>query len=139
MPTGGALHAALPSARKPVLIAGRSRFANRIRGRSMQTTSSEPQSEAEALRDRIWTFSQRGVIMLVFFFAGLFIGYQLWGQATVLQEKVVELTDRTQSLVKERDTERSRITLIERDKKELEQQLNDVRAKLAAAAAKEAQ
>ncbi|MEO8601539.1 MAG: hypothetical protein ABI629_03075 [bacterium] len=77
--------------------------------------------------------------MLVFFFAGLFVGYQLWGQATVLQEKVEELTDRTQSLVKERDTERSRITLIERDKKELEQQLNDARAKLAAAAAKEAQ
>ena len=103
----------------------------------MQTTRIEPESEAEALRDRIWTFAQRGVVMLVFFFAGLFVGYQMWGEATALQEKVEELTDRTQSLVKERDTERSRITLIERDKKELEQQLNDARAKLAAAAAKE--
>ena len=62
---------------------------------------------------------------------------ELRTQVAALTKKVEELTDRTQSLVKERDTERSRITLIERDKKELEQQLNDARAKLAAAAAKE--
>ena len=106
----------------------------------MQPTRLEGEgTEAEQLRERIWSFSQRGVVMAVFFCAGLFLGYQLWGQATALQEKVEELTDRTQSLVKERDTERSRITLIERDKKELEQQLNDARAKLAAAEAKAAQ
>jgi hypothetical protein len=89
--------------------------------------------EAEELRDRIWTYAQRGVVLAVVFCAGLFLGYQLWGQATVLQEKVEELTDRAQSLVKERDTERSKVTLVERDKKELERQLDDVKAKLAAA------
>lgn len=95
------------------------------------------QTEAEALdaqlRDKIWQFAQRGVIALVVFLAGLFLGYQFWGQATALQEKVDELSDRMQSLVKERDTERSRITLIERDKKELERQIEELRAKLAAA------
>ena len=72
--------------------------------------------------------------MAVVFFAGLFLGYQLWGQATALQEKVEELTERTQSLVKERDTERSKVTLVERDKKELERQLDELKTKLAAAA-----
>ncbi len=97
------------------------------------------QTEAEALdaqlRDKVWQFAQRGVVALVVFLGGLFLGYQLWGDATALQEKVEELTDRTQSLIKERDTERSRITLIERDKKELERQLEDARSKLAAARA----
>ena len=90
--------------------------------------------EAEQLRDRLWTYAQRGVVMAVVFFAGLFLGYQLWGQATALQEKVDELTERAQSLVKERDTERSKVTLVERDKKELERQLDELKTKLAAAA-----
>jgi ribosomal protein L12E/L44/L45/RPP1/RPP2 len=93
------------------------------------------QTEAEALRDRLWTFAQWGVIGLVVFMAGLFLGYQLWGQATKLQAQVEDLTDKVQSVVKERDTERSRITLIERDKKELERQLEELRAKVAAAPA----
>lgn len=103
----------------------------------MQPTRVEGEgTEAEQLRERIWTYSQRGVVMAVVFFAGLFLGYQLWGQATQLQEKVDDLTERTQSLVKERDTERSKVTLVERDKKELERQLDEVKTKLAAATGK---
>ena len=93
------------------------------------------QTEAEALRDKVWTFAQWGVIGLVVFLAGLFLGYQLWGQATKLQAQVEDLTDKVQSVVKERDTERSRITLIERDKKELERQLEELKAKVASAPA----
>src|SRR5215470_1868873 len=96
-------------------------------------------TEAEQLRERIWTYAQRGVVMAVVFFAGLFVGYQLWGQATQLQEKVDDLTERTQSLVKERDTERSKVTLVERDKKELERQLDEVKAQLAASTGKPAE
>lgn len=92
----------------------------------------QQQTEAEALRDKVWMFAQRGVVGLVVFLAGLFLGYQLWGQATALQVKVDDLTDKVQSVVKERDTERSRITLIERDKKELERQIEELKAKLAA-------
>jgi hypothetical protein len=106
----------------------------------MQPTRVEGEgTEAEQLRERIWTFAQRGVVMAVVFFAGLFVGYQLWGQATQLQEKVDELTERTQSLVKERDTERSKVTLVERDKKELERQLDEVKAQLAASTGKAAE
>jgi hypothetical protein len=93
-------------------------------------------TEAEQLRERIWTYAQRGVVMAVVFFAGLFVGYQLWGQATQLREQNEELTERNQSLVKERDTERSKVTLVERDKKELERQLDEMRTKLAASAGK---
>lgn len=92
----------------------------------------QQQTEAEALRDKVWMFAQRGVVGLVVFLAGLFLGYQLWGQATALQVKVDDLTDKVQSVVKERDTERSRITLIERDKKELERQIEELKAKLVA-------
>lgn len=103
----------------------------------MQPTPVEEEgTEAEQLRERIWTYAQRGVVMAVVFFAGLFVGYQLWGQATQLREQVEDLTERNQSLVKERDTERSKVTLVERDKKELERALDDVNAKLAAASAK---
>ncbi|MFN8641349.1 MAG: hypothetical protein U0802_06705 [Candidatus Binatia bacterium] len=94
----------------------------------------QQQTEAEALRDKVWIFAQRGVLGLVVFLAGLFLGYQLWGQASKLQVQVEDLTDKVQSVIKERDTERSRITLIERDKKELERQLQELKAKLAAAA-----
>jgi hypothetical protein len=90
-------------------------------------------TEAEQLRERIWSYAQRGVVMAVVFFAGLFVGYQLWGQATALQEKVDELTERNQSLVKERDTERSKVTLMDRDKKELQRQLDETKTKLATA------
>jgi hypothetical protein len=93
------------------------------------------QTEAEALRDKVWTFAQWGVIGLVVFLAGLFLGYQLWGQATKLQTQVEDLTDKVQSVIKERDTKASQITLIERDKKELQRQLEDLKAKVAAAPA----
>ena len=103
----------------------------------MQPTRVEGEgTEAEQLRERIWTYAQRGVVMAVVFFAGLFVGYQLWGQATQLREQVDDLTERNQSLVKERDTERSKVTLVERDKKELERQIDDLRGKLTAAGIK---
>lgn len=103
----------------------------------MQPTRVEGEgTEAEQLRERIWTYAQRGVVMAVVFFAGLFVGYQLWGQATQLREQVDDLTERNQSLVKERDTERSKVTLVERDKKELERQLDEIKSKLAAVSGK---
>jgi hypothetical protein len=94
-----------------------------------------PQTEAETreeLRDKVWVFAQRGVVGLVVFLAGLFLGYQLWGQATKLQAQVEELNDKVQTVVKERDTKSSQITLIERDKKELQRQVEELKAKVAA-------
>jgi len=104
----------------------------------MQPARVEKGHEAEQIREQAWVWAQRGVVLATVFGAGLFVGWQLWGQAAALQEKVEELTERTQSLVKERDTERSKVTLVERDKKELERQLDVVKTKLAASRGAEA-
>ncbi len=96
------------------------------------------ETEAVELRDKIWTYAQRGVVALVVFMAGVLLGFRLWGQATQLQEQVVDLTERNQGLVKERDTERSKVALIERDKKEIERQLADAKSRAAAAEARAA-
>jgi cell division protein FtsB len=86
-------------------------------------------SEAVELRDKIWTYTQRLVVLLVAMFVGLFVGYQLWGQASQLQDEVVELSDKLGALVKERDTLKSRLALLDRDKKEVERRLQDLQAR----------
>ena len=97
----------------------------------------EDTAEIDAqLRDKVWTYAQRGVVVLVFFLGGILTGYRMWGQATQLQEKVEELTERNQSLVKERDTERSKVALVERDKKELQKRVEEAQARAAAAQTK---
>ena len=97
-----------------------------------QHESKAKDTEAEQLRERIWTYAQRGVIMAVVFLRRSVSSATSSGdRPPQLQEKVEELTERNQSLVKERDTERSKVTLVERDKKELERQLDEVKTKLA--------
>ncbi|HUI27612.1 MAG TPA: hypothetical protein VL403_16130 [Candidatus Kryptonia bacterium] len=87
------------------------------------------ETEAVELRDRLWTYTQRLVVLLVAMFAGLFLGYQRWGEATQLKEQVVDLGDRVASLVKERDTLRSQMAILDRDKKEVERRLQDLQAR----------
>ena len=76
----------------------------------------DDREEAVELRDKIWVFAQRGVLALVVFFGGVFAGYQMWGEASKLRQQVEELNEKNASLVKERDTLRSKIALVERDK-----------------------
>ncbi len=96
----------------------------------------EVHDEAVELRDKVWVFAQRGVVALVIFLAGIFVGYQLWGQATKLQEQVEELNEKNHVLVTERDTLRSKVAIVERDKKEVERTLTEAEAKLATAEGK---
>jgi septal ring factor EnvC (AmiA/AmiB activator) len=96
----------------------------------------DDRTEAVELRDKVWMFAQRGVLMLVVFLGGVFAGYQLWGQASQLLVQVEELNERNAGLVKERDTLRSKIALVERDKNQVMKQLEETQAKAAAAQAK---
>ena len=98
----------------------------------------EVHDEAVEIRDKAWVFAQRGVIALVIFLGGVFVGYQLWGQATKLQEQVEELNEKNHVLVTERDTLRSKVAIVERDKKEVERRLTDTEAKVATAEQKAA-
>jgi len=96
----------------------------------------DDRTEAVELRDKVWTYAQRGVVAMVLFLAGVFAGYQLWGQASQLQEQVEDLTEQKAGLVKERDTLRSKIALVERDKNQVMKDLEESRAKAAAAQAR---
>jgi len=88
--------------------------------------------EQQQLQEKIWTFTQRGVVLLVALLAGLFIGYQLWGQAGALKEQVTQLEEKVNVREKERDTLKSQMAIIDRDKKDLEKRYQDLQARCAA-------
>lgn len=100
----------------------------------MQQTERGGSVEQRQLQEKAWVFAQRGVVLLVTLLAGLFIGYQLWGQAGALKQQVAQLEERVAILQKERDTLNSQKAIIDRDKKEVEKRLQDVQARCAAPA-----
>ncbi len=90
-------------------------------------------AEAQQLQEKAWVFAQRGVVLLVAMLAGLLIGYRLWGQAGALKEQVTELEQKVNLREKERDTLKSQMAIVDRDKKEVEKRLQDLQARCAAA------
>lgn len=90
-------------------------------------------AEGQQLQEKLWTFAQRGVVLLVAALAGLFIGYQLWGQARQLKDEVTRLEEKSALREKERDTLKSQMAIIDRDKKELEKRMQDLQARCAVA------
>ena len=104
----------------------------------------EDTAEVDAeLRDKVWLFAQRLLVALVIFLAGILLGFirplaiapvfrplGIVGPAAELQDKVEQLSERSQSLTKERDTLRSQMAIVERDKKEVERQLQEAQARL---------
>lgn len=100
----------------------------------MPETDGDGSVEQKQLQEKAWIFAQRGVVLLVAVLAGLFIGYQLWGQAGALREQVAQLQERVSLLQRERDTLNSQKAIIERDKREAEKRLQDMQARCAAPA-----
>ena len=88
-------------------------------------------AEQQQLQEKVWLYAQRGVVLLVAMLAGLFIGYQLWGQAGALREQVQQLEERVNLREKERDTLKSQMAIVDRDKKELEKRFQDLQARCA--------
>ena len=86
-------------------------------------------TEQQQLQDKIWTFAQRGVVLLLAMGVGLFIGYRMWGEAGQLREEVTQLQDRVTMREKERDTLKSQMAIVDRDKKELEKRMQDLQAR----------
>ena len=99
-----------------------------------QTQVSDSDERAE-LREKIWGIAQRVTVLLVAAFVGLFIGYQLWGSAGQLKEQVSRLEEKVTEREKERDTLKSQMAIVDRDKKEIEKKFTDLQARCAAAAA----
>jgi hypothetical protein len=100
----------------------------------MQQPGTGTADERSQLSEKVWVFAQRGVVLLVAMLAGLFIGYQLWGQAGALKEQVKQLDERVAIREKERDTLKSQMAIIDRDKKEIAQRFQDLQARCAAPA-----
>ena len=98
----------------------------------MQQPDTTGVDERTQLQEKAWVFAQRGVVLLVAMLAGLLIGYKLWGQAGALKEQVTQLEERVNLREKERDTLKSQMAIIDRDKKEVEKRLLDVQARCAA-------
>ncbi|MCX8071128.1 MAG: hypothetical protein N3C12_01570 [Candidatus Binatia bacterium] len=96
----------------------------------MQASSSL--SERQQLQEKLWTYAQRIVVLLVAVGVGVFIGFQLWGEAGQLRQEVRELKDRVLMREKERDTLKSQMAIIDRDKKELEKRFQDLQARCGA-------
>jgi len=94
----------------------------------------ETGSEQQQLQEKVWSFAQRGVVLLVAMLVGLYIGYFFWGQAGALKEQVAQLEERVNMREKERDTLKSQMAIIDRDKKEVEKRLQDAQARCAAPA-----
>jgi len=72
--------------------------------------------EAEEVKEVVWTYAGWVVIILICIGAGLFIGYELWGQATSLQEQLTEQIETVNRLKNERETIKSQLALATRDK-----------------------
>jgi predicted negative regulator of RcsB-dependent stress response len=72
--------------------------------------------EAEEVRDVVWTYTGWAVILLVCVGAGVFIGYELWGQAGALQAELTKQTEMVNTLKNERETIKSQLALATRDK-----------------------
>jgi len=89
----------------------------------------ETQEIDAQLRDKVWTFAQRGVVLLVAVGVGLLIGYQLWGNAGQLAQQVAQLEEKVNLREKERDTLRNQMAIVDRGKKEVEKRLEDLTAR----------
>src|SRR5262245_46406259 len=72
--------------------------------------------EAEEVKEVVWTYTGWAVILLVCIGAGVFIGYEMWGQATSLQAQLTEQIETVNRLKNERETIKSQLALATRDK-----------------------
>lgn len=79
--------------------------------------------EAEEVKEVVWTYTGWAVILLVCVGAGVFIGYELWGQASTLQAELTKQTEMVNSLKNERETIKSQLALATRDKEACQRSL----------------
>jgi hypothetical protein len=72
--------------------------------------------EAEEVKEVVWTYMGWVVIILVCIGAGVFIGYELWGDASSLRAELNKQTEMVGTLKNERETIKSQLALATRDK-----------------------
>ena len=80
--------------------------------------------EAEEVKEVVWTYAGWAVILLVCVGAGIFIGWTFWGNASTLEKDLNTRTEEVNTLKNERETLRSQLALITRDKQECDKRLS---------------
>jgi predicted negative regulator of RcsB-dependent stress response len=90
-----------------------------------------PGHEAEEVKEVVWTYTGWAVILLVCIGAGVFIGYELWGQASSLQAQLTEQTETVNRLKNERETIKSQLALETRDKEACQRALESANTRAA--------
>ncbi len=91
--------------------------------------------EAEEVKEVVWTYAGWAMIILVCIGAGVFIGWTMWGNATSLERDLGARTEEVNTLKNERETLRSQLALITRDKQECDKRLSAASAGRPAAGA----
>jgi hypothetical protein len=79
--------------------------------------------EAEEVKEVVWTYTGWAVILLVCVGAGVFIGWELWGEAASLRTELNKQTEMVGTLKNERETLKSQLALATRDKEACQRQL----------------
>ncbi len=79
--------------------------------------------EAEEVKEAIWTYTGWAVVLLICVGAGVFIGYELWGDARVLRDDLNKQTEMVNTLKNERETIKSQLALATRDKEACQRSL----------------
>jgi hypothetical protein len=87
-----------------------------------------PGHEAEEVKEAVWVYTQYAVVLLVCVGAGVFIGWSLWGNAATLERDLNTRTEEVNTLKNERETLRSQLALITRDKQECDKKMSAMQA-----------
>jgi predicted negative regulator of RcsB-dependent stress response len=84
--------------------------------------------EAEEVKEVVWTYTGWAMIILVCIGAGVFIGYEMWGQAVTLQAELTQQTEMVNTLKNERETTKSQLALAMRDREVCQRTLSTLSA-----------
>jgi hypothetical protein len=83
--------------------------------------------EAEEVKEVVWKYTQWAVVLLVCIGAGVFIGFEMWGDAATLRKDLNSATEMVNTLKNERENLGSKLALTQREYELCEQKLGDLK------------
>lgn len=88
---------------------------------------------ADQVKDAAWAYTQRVIVMLLFFGGGLFLGYQLWGAGDMgqpaLAERVAKLDQDVNRIKNEREDCQKVLQVTQTRKDQADKELAALKAK----------
>ena len=88
---------------------------------------------ADQVKDAAWAYTQRVIVMLLFFGGGLFLGYQLWGAGDMgqpaLAERVAKLDQDVNRIKNEREDCQKVLQVTQTRKETADKELAALKAK----------